>query len=318
MVHSETSGENTGRPGTKTSKVRDYDFKQPKLVSKEIIRAMRNIHEMFVRHVQRIYSSILNHPVDVTLRNVEQVIFSKYTHEIDPPSSIFMFNVEELGDWAMLQMEPEFCIYCVERQSGGVIEKPSEKRDLTRIEEKIMGRMVDKILQELSHIWSPYISFTIKHYVYESKPENIRTISAHAPGIVLYFDIRFNNYEVPFSICYPYTYLKETLLGDDSVNFDSQLRQEKLSSTEQKQFEDDMKFVDVDLQVQLGSASMPLHKLIQLEAGDQLLLNQHIKEPLKISVNNTLKMNGYPGTKNGKKAVKIYSVLRKMQDLFEY
>ena len=99
--------------------VKPYDFKQPKLVSKEIIRSMRNIHEMYARNVKRVFANVLNHNIEVRLTDVEQVIFSKYLNDIDPPSAIFLFNIEELGDWAVLQMESGFCIYCVERQSGG-------------------------------------------------------------------------------------------------------------------------------------------------------------------------------------------------------
>ncbi|MEX0769784.1 MAG: FliM/FliN family flagellar motor switch protein [Balneolaceae bacterium] len=294
--------------------IRLYDFKQPKLVSKEIIRAMRDIHDLYARHIKQIFSNVLNHSMEVVLLDVEQVVFSEYLNEIDPPTSIFLFNIEELGDWAVLQIQPGFCIYCVERQSGGYKIDLDEKRILTRIEEKIIGRVIDRSLNELSHVWSTYISFKIENYIYESKPSNIRTISANSPGIVIRFAFKFDDYKVPFSICYPYGMLKDNLLGGNTLNLGKSNTVESLTSQQQKNYENDIKQVPAELRVQLGESKVPLRELIQLNEGDLIMLNQQIEEPLQIVVNNRDMMNGYPGTLNGKKAVKIFNIKKNSND----
>lgn len=306
-------GEEGDTPASK-KEIRLYDFKQPKLVSKEIIRAMRDIHDLYARHIKQIFSNVLNHSVEVALLDVEQVVFSEYLNEIDPPSSIFLFNIEELGDWAVLQMEPGFCVYCVERQSGGYKIDLEEKRTLTRIEEKIIGRVIDKSLNELSHVWSTYIAFKIENYIYESKPSNIRTISANAPGIVVRFNFKFDDFKIPFSICYPYGMLKDNLLSGNTLNMGKSNTTEALTSQQKKNYEDEIKQVASELKVHLGEANMPLKKLIQLSEGDLIMLNRQIEEPLQIVVNNRDMMNGYPGTINGKKAIKIFNIKKNRND----
>jgi len=290
-----------------------YDFRQPKLVSKEVIRSMRSIHDMYARSVKRIFANILGHNVEVALTDVEQVIFSRYLNEIDAPSAIFLFNIEELGDWAVLQMEPGFCVYCIERQSGGEKADFNDKRMLSRIEERIMGRIVDKCFKDLSHVWSSFFPFTVMNHIYESKPGNIRTISASDPGIVIRFEFRFNKHRIPFSLCYPYALIKDQLTGSsfsmDKANFTG-----ALSAIEKKQFEEDLKRAEIDFRVILGDAKVPLSKLISLKQGDTVMLNQQIDDPLEIRVNDKIKMKGYPGSMRGKKAVKIFSIQKNIND----
>ncbi|MEX0994261.1 MAG: FliM/FliN family flagellar motor switch protein [Balneolaceae bacterium] len=305
---SENKDESSGK------NIRLYDFKQPKLVSKEIIRTMRDIHDLYARHIKQIFSNVVSHSMEVVLLDVEQVVFSEYLNEIEPPSSIFLFNIEELGDWAVLQIPPGFCIYCVERQSGGYKIDLEEKRILTRIEEKIIGRVIDKTLNELSHVWSTYISFKIENYIYESKPSNIRTISANSPGIIIRFAFKFEDYKIPVSICYPYGMLKDNLLDGNTLKLGKSNSVEALTSQQKKNYEDDIKLIPAELKVQLGASSIPLRELIQLQEGDLLMLNQQIEEPLKIVVNNRNMMNGYPGTINGKRAVKIFNIKKNSND----
>ncbi|MEX0779605.1 MAG: FliM/FliN family flagellar motor switch protein [Balneolales bacterium] len=313
MDDSASSNQGEKRP---KKKIKIYDFEQPKLVSKDIIRAMRNIHETYGRHIKRVFSGVLNHPVEVTLAGVSQVVFSKFLQEIESPTAIFMFNVEELGDWALLQVQPEFCIYCVERQSGGYKNEVSEKRSLSRIEERIIGRVINNMLKELSHVWSPFLSFTIEDFVYESKPENIRTMSAIAPGILIDYELKFDKFVVPFSICYPPSLLKDKPIGS-TFNLDKSSAN-ALPPADKKKFEDDMKRVEVNFRAVLGTTMMSVMDLMALREGDTLLLDQQIEEALNIKINDKVKMNGYPGRMNGKKAVKIYEIIKNSNEHFDF
>ncbi len=312
-----TLNTNTEEPATaavdnrdgQSAHVKKYDFRHPKLVSKEIMRALHKIHNLFARNVQRIFSNVLNLKVEVTLDEIEQVIFAEFLNTIEPPTALFLFNIEELGEWATLQMDPSFCMFFVEHQSGGRSMKLGEPRSLTRIEERVMGRTIKKIFKELSHTWSSYVKMTILHHVYESKPANIRTISSHIPGIAVTFRLEVEKMKVPLRVCYPYALLKEQMMssfGDLNQND----TKESLSSGERLQFQKEMKNVDVLAKAMLGKAGIPMQRLMGLEEGDVIKLDQRIDEPLTINVNDRHKMTGYPGVRGGKKAIKLFDILK--------
>jgi flagellar motor switch protein FliM len=250
--------------------------------------------------------------VEVSLQDIDEVIFSEFLSGLEPPTALFLFNIEELGDWALMEMDPSFCLHCIERQGGSREETVRESRALTRIEERVISRIINKIFKELSHVWSPYLNMTILNHVYESKPANIRTISSHVPGIIIRFEVRVQNMSVPLKICYPYALLKEQMNNSFHEPKKSTGKSVK-SSREKKAFENYIKQVSVPLKVILGQVDISMKELIKIEEGHIIKLNQSIDEPLEVLVNGSRKLVGYPGNMNGKKAIKVFEVMNSLK-----
>ncbi|MEX2396520.1 MAG: FliM/FliN family flagellar motor C-terminal domain-containing protein, partial [Balneolales bacterium] len=91
-----------------------------------------------------------------------------------------------------------------------------------------------------------------------------------------------------------------------------------LPPADKKKFEDDMKRVEVNFRAVLGTTMMSVMDLMALREGDTLLLDQQIEEALNIKINDKVKMNGYPGRMNGKKAVKIYEIIKNSNEHFDF
>lgn len=299
LIGGSTSGSISG--------VKLYDFKRPKLISKEVMRALRKIHELLSRNLNRIFTDTLNQKVEFFLQDIDEVIFSEFLNELESPTALFLFNIEELGDWALMEMDPSFCLHCIERQSGSHEDSSKPARALTRIEERVISRIVNKIFKELNHVWSPYLNISIVNHVYESKPANVRTISSHIPGIIIRYEIRVDSLKVPFKICYPYALLKEQM-NNSFREHDKSSNDTLLSPSQKSSFEKYMKDVKVPLKVVLGQADISMDNLIHMKEGDVIQLDRAIDEPLDILVNGSPKLVGYPGNMGGKKAVKVYEV----------
>lgn len=292
--------------------IKIYDFKHPKLVSKENLRALHNIHEMLSLNLNRVFNDSIGEKIEVVFRQIHEVIYSEFMSSMESPTALFLFNLAEIDDWSLMQMDPTFCLYCVERQGGSREYSSHENRMLTLIEERIMSRLVEKIFKELSHVWEPYLSLTIRNHIYESKPANIRTLSSHIPGIVIRYGIKFQDKSVPLTICYPYSLLKEkmtqSIYGPDRSG-----NKGELSVSEKKIFHESLKKAPVDVNVILGESDISMKKLADLEKGYVIKLNQSIEQPLQIKINGKKKMEGYPGVMGGKKAVKIFKVMNSLK-----
>lgn len=288
--------------------VANYDFKHPKLVSKEIIRALRNIHEHLSRNLSRIFSTSLSLKVDVELKEIEQTVFSEYMQDLASPGTYYIFQIEEFGEWAIMEVDPAFCIYAIERQGGSKESNLDSIRTMSRIEERIFSRTVEKIFDEIKTIWEPHIAMTIGHYVYENKPENIHSISPVEPAVIADYEITVGQESVPFKICYPYAILKEAI-GDSFHKFGSRVRNNDATPEEREQYHKELKSVIVPLKAVLGRTRITVKEMLQLQRGDAIKLRQLTYEPIEILLNYSRKMKAFPGTVNSKRAVKIYEVL---------
>ncbi|WP_138430783.1 flagellar motor switch protein FliM [Fodinibius saliphilus] len=292
--------------------VESYDFKQPKLFSKEIMRNLRSLHDMFARSLSRIFSSALRQKVDVSLQKIDQLSANKFINKIKSPSAIYLLSVEKFAGNIIMVIPPAFCIHLVERQSGGYGGQISERRTLTTIEEKIISRIVNRINEEVMIAWEPYMEFDIASSAYESKPENIHLASVD-PTIVVKLKIGFEDHSVKVHLSYPYSLLKEAM-NNSVLKKGKKTETEKLTDEQLESYKYTLSNAGVHIKPLLGSTKLSIDDIIDLEEGDVIPLNQRTDQPLDILVNNVHKMSGYPGVLHGRRAVKVFEMIEEINE----
>lgn len=304
------------KPGNKAhgvvKYVETYDFRQPKLFSKEIMRMLRTIHDVLGRNLGRIFSSSLRYKAEIHLHKIEQLSSSEYLQHIPSPSAIYILNVSELSGEIFVALPTEFCIHIIERQSGGQGSSLSEKRILTTLEEKIINRIVRNVNQEVVTAWEPYMEFSISHMSYESKPENLH-LSSVDPNILITYYLELNETKIPFYISYSYSLLKKAM-NDTLLKKGKNSRLEELSTEEQEAFKNTLRKAMVKIRPLLGTTRLTLNDIINLKEGDTIPLHQKAEDPLDIRVNGQTKMIGYPGVVRGRKAVRVFEILEEINE----
>jgi len=292
--------------------VESYDFRQPKLFSKEIMRTLRAIHDVLSRNLSRIFSSTLRYKVDTSLNNIVQLSSPEFIQNIESPSTIYLLSVDKLGGEIIVVMPPEFCIHLIERQSGGQARTLHERRTLTVIEEKIINRIVKSINSEIVAAWEPYIDFSIDSTTYESKPENLHLTSVD-PTIIVKFKVDLGEEEVEFGVSYSYSLLKKAM-NDTILNKGIKSKQEELTGEEMQDYQRTLKRANVCIQPLLGTTRLSLNDVINLKEGDTIPLNQKSDKPLEVRINGTAKITAYPGVIQGRRAVKVFELLEEINE----
>ena len=286
----------------------NYDFRHPKLVSQEQKRSLRNLHENLARNLSVAFTNQLRTMVDVQLVAIDQVVYSEFVQSIASPSALFLFTIDEWEGEAVIEIDPRLCIFSVERQSGGTSKEMAFRRELTKIEEKIMTRMMNRVYSEIQIAWEPYTDLTIYQHSYESNPENIQIISAVEPAIVVFFNVQLYDSKATFNMCYPYALLEEAL-SNSLLKMSNQMRKDDLEPEQREAFEEKLKTIQVPVKAELGKTKISIRDLIQMQTGDAISLDKRVEEPLNIKVNNQHKMKAYPGILRRNKAIKIYDFL---------
>jgi len=292
--------------------VESYDFKHPKLFSKEIMRNLQSLHDMLARNLSRVFSSALRQKVDVTLRKIDQLSTSEFINNIKSPSVIYLLSVEKVNADMIMELPPGFCIHLVERQSGGIGSDISERRTLTTIEEKIISRIVRNINREILVAWEPYMEFQIDDSTYESKPENIHLASVD-PTIIIQLLIDLGDEQTKIQISYPYSLLKEAM-NNSVLKKGKKTETEQLTEKQLESYKHTLSDACVRIKPLLGSTKLTIEEILDLEEGDVIPLNQRTDHPLEVKVNNVRKMSAYPGVLRGRRAVKIFEILEEINE----
>lgn len=299
------------KPG-KRKYVEPYDFKQPKLFSKEIMRTLRTLHDVLARNLSRVFSSALRQKVDVHMYKIDQISTSDFLQHLASPSVIYMLSVKQFGGEMILVMPPEFCIHLIERQSGGKGDNFSERRTLTTIEEKIISRITRAINKEIIIAWEPYMDISIDSTTYESKPENIHLMSVD-PTIVAKFQIDVGIHKIEIQISYPYSLLKEAM-NESILKKGNQAKTEKLSPEALDSYKRTLMNAAVRIQPLLGTTKLTVNDILELKEGDTIPLNQRTDKPLSVRVNQVEKMKAYPGLVQGRKAIKVFEIIEEINE----
>lgn len=292
--------------------VESYDFRHPKLFSKEIMRNLRTLHDMFARSLSRVFSTALRHKIDVLLYGIDQLSVSEFINGIQSPSVIYLLSVEEFSGNVIMVMPPGFCIHIIERQSGGYGGEIPEARTLTTIEEKIISRIIKAINREIVIAWEPYMDFNITTATYESKPENIHVASVD-PTIVVNLLIDLGGRKSNIQISYPYSMFKQAM-NNSVLTKGKKNETEELSEEAFKSYKRTLSGTDVCLKPLLGTTRLTVKDIMDLEEGDVIPLNQRIDQPLEVKVNNAFKMSAYPGVVRGRRAVKIFNMVDEINE----
>lgn len=293
--------------------VESYDFKQPKLFSKEIMRTLRAIHDVLSRNLSRIFSTSLRYKVDVFLSDIVQLSSNDFVQNIENPSTIYILSVDELNGEIIVVLPPEFCIHLIERQSGGQARELTERRTLTVIEEKIINRIIHNVNDEIVTAWEPYMDFHINKTTYESKSENLHLTSVD-PTIIVKFVVDLEGDQVEVGVSYSYSLLKKAM-SDTILKKGIKSKLERLSAEELKAYKNTLRNAEVVVQPLLGTTELTLKDIINLKEGDTIPLKQKAEQPLQVRINGKSKMTAYPGVIKGRRAIKVYELIEEINEM---
>lgn len=285
-----------------------YNFKRPRLFSQDQMRVLNQVHEAFARDLSVYLSAQLRTIVDITLTALDQVLYSEFVISSAPPSALFVVDVVGTRHQAVLELDPRFVIFTVEKLFGGSGEFMKRARETSQIEQRIMAKVMSRAYEELESAWSQVTEMRFEESSFESNAEFVQIIPGSEPAIVATFEVTVYDQRSFINICYPYLLMEGAL---DKTGM-SQLMATATTETtpeEQEEYEGNLRNMNVEMRAELGNTRLLLSDLMRLEEGDVILLNQRKDEPLKIFVGDETKFLAAPGKAGNRRALRIMNIL---------
>ncbi len=287
-------------------KITIYDFKRPNLVSKDQMRLLETIHETICRNFGVYLSAQLRMMVDINLQSIDQVIYSEYVMSISPPGCIYVCEVQEPNSNFIMELSPQLAIFIVERLFGGRGNVVSTIRPISVIEQKIVGRVVDRILNEVDNNWSGLLPFNSKVVRFDSNPEFVQIASSSEPVVVVTIEIKVHNNTTLMNLCYPYT-LVSNILSKPEVQEKMLFGSTVATSEDRTIIETKLNQTPVKLSAVLGSNRLTVKDFINLQIGDSIRLNTRVGKDIEVQVENMSAFKAAIGQQNKNYALHITS-----------
>lgn len=295
-------------------KIKVYDFKRPDKFSKDQIRTLYMLHENFARLINTYFSAHLRTLVHIDVASVDQVTYEEFIRSLPNPSVISVFQMKPLKGNAIMELNPNIVFSIIDRLFGGPGIPPAKPRSLTDIEEAIVKRVINKMLESFQEAWKQVIAIDPRLDVIETNPQFTQIVPPNDMVVIITLQTKIGQAEGFFNICIPYLVL-EPIMSKLTTTFwvaSSVARQslpEHISAIQKK-----LERTLIPMNVELGRATVTVQELLGLCLNDVLQLEQKAAEELSLIVGRKEKFKCKPGLAGNRMAVQITGVISEGDD----
>lgn len=298
-----------------SKKVKEYDFRSPKKVTKDQIKYLTNIFDHFSRFFSMNLTGLLRQNCQIEIANIEEEEYKEFNNALSDYVLVGMFNVD--CEKAKVEQEPilveiskPLSFQIMELLLGGNGRKSKTvNRDYTDIELSIMKHVFEMMLPHFNNAWENYID--VEH-TFDTVETNSRIIQFVPPDVtiaIIVLEVTINGVKEFLNLCMP-TSLFEKLLPFVDIRGGAKKDEVKLEKSRDNIFES-VKESSLDVTGLLGSTDIELQDLLKIQKGDIIILDDRTKdENIEIRVDDKPWFEGSIGVNKKNFSVRVSNTVK--------
>lgn len=291
-----------------------YDFKHPERINKDQLRTLRTIHDNFARMLATFLSTSTRSLVDVHFNTIDQVTFNEYMLSLAVPNALYTLKIESLEGKAIIEISPQFLLFIVDRMLGGVGETEIEAREITIIEQNVVNRIVNRVIDLLNEAWAQVHVLNAKVEAFETDPQFVQIARSTEALAIIFFEIRIRGAVYMMNIGLPY-YVLEPILTKLSSQSMMAIAGRKVEEKKVGAISDRLRATSLPLRAILANTTMKIKDFIDLKSDDLILLEQRTSSEMQIQVGGRPKFFGTPGKLGRRKAIKLLRTITPEEEM---
>jgi flagellar motor switch protein FliM len=279
------------KPEASVDDVAAFDLSHLDRIPKSQLRALHMVHENFVRNLASSLSAYLRSYVALNLVSLEQISYAEFIDSLSFPTGVAYVGLSPYDGTAVLEMSLSLMFTFMEVLMGSKGRSTGvRQRKITDIEKSIMTTLLRVILVDLREAWRAVaeIDFTVQSLA--SEPQLMHVLAPTEAVIVIAVDVRVGDATGLMNLAIPSNFIKRL-----RNKFDQLQRVKKAHSSEGDHVivSEILQDVALTFKAYLDGGKIAATTLIDLEAGDVLVLDHGADKPMKASLNGEPKWEGY-------------------------
>ncbi len=295
-----------GEPTPQAQEVAVYDFKRPERVSTDQIRSMEMLHEVLARKLGASLSAYLRTIVDVKMASVEQLTYQEFIMSLPNPTCFNLMTCEPLENQMVLEINPSIVFPIIDKLlGGGSAEVHIPERDMTIIEQRLISRILEMILEYLRETWSTILDIDFKITATESNPQLMQIVPPNEVVILVCFELRMGECSGMLNLCIPFPVIEPVMSKFSTIGTWFSYRKAGAEDESFTQMQEGVERAELRAVGYIAQTSITLRECLNLKPGDILTTEKDARGPLLLTVNGKPKFLGRPGVCKGRKAMRI-------------
>ncbi|MDD2189648.1 MAG: FliM/FliN family flagellar motor switch protein [Eubacteriales bacterium] len=305
----------------KGKKIKNYDFRSPKLFTREQLKLLYSIYENYARILSSYITGILQTYSLVEIIEVEEQQYYEFNNAL--PDSVLIglvdLAIKENNDeenLILVDLSKDIGYCCIDKLLGGSGKPLEADREFTEIELGILDHMMKGIVNLMKNIWIDYLEVKPRLLKLETNSRILQGIGADDNVVIIVMNIMVNETHGKMNICIPAITLDAIFKMKDALSKKKERRGDQLSDAQRRT--DILKQIsqsDLEVKGILGSIEVLSKDLIGLEVGDIIKLNKPENSLVELAVGETVWFRGEMGSYNKKRAIAIRESVKRGSDL---
>ena len=289
-------------------RIKEYDFRSPKKITKETIRLLKGIYENYCRMLTSRLTSMLRLMCDVTVEQVEESIYHEYNNALEDYVLMGLINVkypdnETSDSQILMEMSRPLSFVIIDRLLGGIGEEYGYIRDYTDIELLLLSNVLNQLVILMGTTWENTLNIETELEKVETNSRFIQSINYNDTVVIIILNVVLNELSGKITLCIPSNIIDEILKG---ANIYSKNISKKVNIEEQKTaIMSSLKSSNLTITGVLGSTQATLKDILSIKPGDLIVLDRKINSNVDIKVDNEKWFEGKWGTRKNKGVIKI-------------
>jgi flagellar motor switch protein FliM len=284
----------------KRKRVVPYNFRRPDRLSKEQIRALYLLHDMFSHTLSSSLPIFLRTISEVTLISIEQQAYVEYLQGLADPTFLFTSTMQPLQGTMAIEINPIVAFPIVDRMLGGAGAATQDTRAATEIELNITEGFLQLVIDDICEAWKPILEIDMQVVGKETRPQMLQIVPPNEVVISIVFHIQIGEARGTMGFCIPAIMLEPIM---HKFNQSSYTRNRETPVEETRALLDTLSDVTFPVSAELERTTALMDDLLSLAPGDVLRLDHSIEKPLKVNVSGINKFHGELGAHNGRVVV---------------
>ena len=249
------------------ARVVPYNFSSAGQISTDQLRAISMLNDLFARNLTHNLAAWLRTRFQVNLVSAEQIQFNEFLLRIPEISYVASVRLEPLGALSVLQLDLGLAPPIIDLLLGGD-GKDGPLRELTDIEESILGSVVEIVCRELTIAWQQVgLSFNFDRR--QMQTQVARIIAVTEKALCLSFEIRMPHSSGLLNLAFP-AVVANTILRRLTTDWGRRCRH---TGETRARIEAVARQIRFGCSLQLPAVRLRASALEELKAGDVLRLS---------------------------------------------
>jgi flagellar motor switch protein FliM len=282
--------------------VRSYDLVHQERIVRGRMPTLEMINERFARMLRVSLFQFLRRSAEIYISGIQIKKFSEFTQGLLVPTSLSVIRVNPLRGKALIVMDPSLIFTAVDNYfgGGGFFENaPSEGKEFTNTEMRIVALIVDLIFKDQREAWKPVLGLDFEYLSSEINPRFANIIEPTELIVVSTVHVDLEGGGGDIHIALPYSMLEPIRDLLDVINNNN----DDVDENWYDSLYHEVMRVGIPINSLLVQKNMSIRSVLQLKKGDVIPIE--MPDFVALNAANVPIFRGKVGVSDGNYAIQI-------------